>query len=155
MASSPPRPMTEREERTLDRFVKLMTTVHVTLFRASRGRLGSRFFGGASVCLLTSIGRRSGRERTVPLIYLRDAERVVLVASKAGSARSPVWYHNLVANPECRVQIGSEVREMRATRASAAEKAELWPRLLEVYPPYGDYQARTERDIPVLVLSPK
>ena len=108
---------------------------------------------GAPVLLLTTVGARTGHRRTTPLIYLEDGDDVVLVASKGGMALNPAWYHNLIKNPQADIQIGSEVRRMTARRASDEEKALLWPRLLEVYRDYDDYQARTERNIPVMVLS--
>jgi len=104
---------------------------------------------------LTVTGRRSGQPRTVPLLYLRDGERVVFVASKGGMSRHPVWYHNVTAHPEVEVQIGGETRAMRARTASAEEKAALWPKLVAMYPDYDDYQARTERDIPVVICEPR
>ena len=132
-----------------------MSLVNTLVFRASGGRLGAMFLRGAPVCLVTAQGARSGQWRTTPLIYLADGERVVLVASKGGMSHHPAWYHNLAEHPDCRVQIGSRVREMSARRASDAEKAQLWPRLLAIYPDYADYQARTERNIPVMILSPR
>lgn len=132
--------------------IRVMSQLNVWAYRASGGRLGGRFAGGAPVCLLTTRGRRSGAPRVAPLIYLADGERVVLVASKGGMAKSPLWYGNLVAHPDCEVQIGASRRPMRARTADAAEKAALWPRLLAVYRAYDDYQARTERDIPIVIL---
>ena len=132
-----------------------MTTLNVWVFRATGGRLGSRFAGGAPVCLVTTKGRKSGAPRTVALIYLADGENVVIVASKGGMAKHPIWYLNLVANPRCEVEIGGAKRSMVARTASAAEKQALWPRLVGVYRDYDDYQARTERDIPVVILEPR
>jgi len=105
--------------------------------------------------LLTTVGRKSGRKWTVPLLYLRDGERVLCVASKGGMDHHPLWYHNLVANPEVEVQIGSDVKPMRAHTATEAERTVHWPRLVEMYHDYADYQARTERIIPVIVLTPR
>lgn len=155
MAQKTLRPWTPSEEKIGKLAVKLMSRSNVWLFRASGGRLGNRFFGGAPVLLFTSIGRRSGKPRTAPLIYLADGDNVVLVASKAGMSRHPVWYLNLVANPEVEVQIGSEVRKLRARTASDEEKTKLWPRLNAVYSSYDDYQARTDRKIPVVICEPR
>jgi deazaflavin-dependent oxidoreductase (nitroreductase family) len=107
------------------------------------------------VLLLTTVGRKSGESRTVPVLYLRDGEDVVVVASQAGLTRHPVWYLNLEANPEVSIEIGDEKGEMRARRATDEEKAALWPRLVEMYRDFDDYQARTERNIPVVILSPR
>jgi deazaflavin-dependent oxidoreductase (nitroreductase family) len=155
MAPQSPRPWTPFEESLGTLAVRAMSAMNTWVFRASGGRLGNRFLRGAPVLLLTTTGARSGARRTTPLIYLADAERVVLVASKGGMSHSPAWYHNLVSHPECEVQIGTETRRMRARRADAGEKAALWPKLCAIYPDYADYQARTTRDIPVMILSPR
>ena len=149
------RPFTETEEKLLGVGLKVMTKTTTWVYRASGGRLGGRFLRGAPVMLLTTIGRRSGEPRIAPLIYLEDGESVVTVASKGGSARHPLWYRNLQANPDVEVQIGADKRELRARTASAEEKDGLWPRLTMIYPDYGDYQARTDRDIPVVILEPR
>jgi deazaflavin-dependent oxidoreductase (nitroreductase family) len=149
------RELSEREEKILDFFVKPMSALNTWVYRASGGRLGSRFLRGAPVLLLTTTGRKSGERRTTPLIYLEDGARLVLVASKGGSKRHPLWYRNLSADPDCEVQIGRERRKCRARTAGAPEKAALWPRLLELYPDYASYQARTRRDIPVVILEPR
>ena len=148
------RPYTAAEERFGTLAVRAMSAVNTWIFRASRGRLGSRFLRGAPVLLLTTTGRKSGAPRTTPLIYVEDGPNVVLVASKGGMSRHPLWYRNLEASPDVEIQIGAEKRRMRARTASAEEKAALWPRLVAVYRDYDDYQARTDRDIPVVILSP-
>jgi len=155
MAQRKGRPFTETEERLLDVLVKVMSRTNTWVYRASGGRLGARFLRGAPVMLLTTIGRRSGQRRTSPLIYLEDGDRVVVVASKGGSARHPHWYGNLQANPDVEVQIGAGKRRLRARTASAEEKDALWPRLTAIYRDYDDYQARTDRDIPVVILEPR
>lgn len=154
MAAPNPRPWTPSEERFGTLAVRIMSAVNTWIFRASGGRLGNRFLRGAPVCLLTTTGAKSGTRRTTPLIYLADGPRVVLVASKGGMSHSPGWYFNLVKHPDCEVRIGSDTRRMTARRASAAEKAALWPKLVAIYRDYDDYQARTTRDIPVLILTP-
>ena len=116
------------------------------------GRVGGRFLRGAPVLLLTTQGRRSGEPRTAPLLYLEDGGRIVIVASKGGMSHHPLWYRNLQADPECEVEIGRERRVVRARVATAEEKRDLWPKLLAMYRDYADYQARTERDIPVVIL---
>jgi deazaflavin-dependent oxidoreductase (nitroreductase family) len=149
------RKSTEREQRLLKPFVLAMSAANKWVLRVSGGRLGGNFLRGAPVGVLTTVGRKSGQRRTTPLIYLADGPRVVLVASKGGMSHSPGWYFNLVKHPDCEVRIGSETRRMTARRASAAEKAALWPKLVAIYRDYDDYQARTTRDIPVLILTPK
>ena len=149
-----PRPWTPSEERFGTLAVRIMSVVNTALFKASGGRVGNKFMRGA-ICLVTTTGARTGKVRTTPLIYLADGENVVIVASKGGMSHHPAWYHNLAKNPAARVQIGSSVRDMVARRANAAEKAALWPRLVAIYRDYDDYQARTDRDIPVMILSPR
>ena len=127
--------------------------IAIWLFRLSGGRLGSRF-SGAPVCLVTVKGRKTGQPRTVPLLYLQHGDELVLVASKGGMSHHPVWYHNMMANPRVEVEIGQEKRTMTVRRASDEEKQRLWPELVKMYADYDQYQARTTRNIPVLVLSP-
>lgn len=148
------RPMGSIELRALNVFSRTLGSVHAWLYQKTDGRIGSRFTGGAPVMLLTTCGRKSGLPRTSPLLYLRDGERIVTVASKGGSPSHPAWYLNLKAHPEVQVQIGDEKRTMRAETATREQKAKYWPRLIAVYPPYQAYQARTDRDIPVVILRP-
>jgi len=105
--------------------------------------------------LLTTTGRKSGQPRTTPLLYLRDGNDIVIVASQGGMSKHPLWYLNLEASPDCEVEIGSTRTLMRAHRVSDDEKAALWTRLTQMYRDFDDYQARTERNIPVLRLSPR
>ncbi len=155
MTKNSPPPWTPQQERFGSVVVRWMTRINVWLFRASGGRLGSSFRYGAPVCLVTTIGRRSGQPRTIALIYRAEGDDIVLVASKGGMSHHPMWYLNMEANPACEVQIGPETRKMHAKRATGDEKQALWPRLNALYPEYDDYQARTTRDIPVLILSPR
>src|SRR5690606_14796770 len=104
--------------------------------------------------LLTHTGRMSGKEYTTPLLYLRDGDRVVFVASQAGLPKHPQWFHNLVAHPECTVQVLGDVRRMRARTADEAERAELWPKLNELYADFDSYQSWTDRVIPVVICDP-
>ncbi len=153
--SGTPRPFTATEERIGSVVVRAMSAVNTWIYRASGGRLGNRFSHGAPVFLLVTKGRKSGEQRTAPLLYLEDGDRYVVVASKGGMSHHPAWFLNLEADPDCSIEIGRERLPMRARRASDDEKRALWPRLVEMYPPYADYQARTERNIPVVVLEPR
>lgn len=134
-----------------DGLSKIVNRVHSGLYRRTKGKIGSRF-RKAPVLLLTTTGRKSGKARTVPLLYLRDGERLAVVASYAGDDRSPAWFHNLVANPVVTVEISRLRREMRAEVASEADKERLWPRLVKMYGGYETYQKRTDRQIPVVLL---
>jgi deazaflavin-dependent oxidoreductase (nitroreductase family) len=131
-----------------------MSVANTWLFRASGGRLGAKFMGGAPVGLLTTTGRKSGAQRTTPLIYLADGERIVLVASQGGMPRNPLWYDNLVANGEVRFRTPRGERHYLARTAEPATKSALWPKLVAIYRDYDDYQKRTDRVIPVVVLDP-
>jgi deazaflavin-dependent oxidoreductase (nitroreductase family) len=131
------------------------TRLHVAAYRATGGRIGRRFFKGAPCCLVDHVGRKSGQRRTTPLIYVRDDENVVIVASKGGHPRHPAWWINLRANPETTVQVEGERWPVRAREADDAERERLWPSLTEVWPPYDDYQAKTDRKIPVVILEPR
>jgi len=104
--------------------------------------------------LLTTTGRKSGRELTMPLIFGRSASDYVIVASKGGAPSHPAWYLNLQANPQVRVQVKAEKFTALAHTADAAERALLWPMMVGVYAPYANYQTKTDRQIPVVVLRP-
>jgi deazaflavin-dependent oxidoreductase (nitroreductase family) len=130
-----------------------ITRLNTAIYRLSDGRLLGRF-KGAPVLLLNHVGRRSGKSRTTPLLYLEDGENLAVVASKGGSHTHPVWWLNLRAHPETTVEVGSEKRSVRAHQASPEEKQRLWPRLVEMWPDYASYQERTDREIPVIVLEP-
>ncbi len=151
----PPKPFTATEVAIANPLIKLMSRLNTLAYRATGGRVGGRFRGGAPVMLVTTIGRKTARRLTIPLLYLRDGDRVVTVASKGGMDHHPLWYRNMVANPEVDVQIGTATQPMRARTASLDEKTALWPQLVAMYPDYDAYQARTTRDIPVVILEPR
>ena len=130
---------------------RLVTGFHTFIYRLSGGRIGGRIVGGP-VLLLTTIGRKSGKERTLPLLYLTDGNTIVLVASNGGVAKHPLWWLNLQAHPQARVQIRSRTLNMTATVAEGEERNRLWSRLVAMYPGYADYQKRTPREIPVVLL---
>ena len=155
MAETKLPPWTPTQERIATVVIHLMTTLNVWAYRLTGGRLGGTFLGGAPVCLVTATGKRSGKPRTMALLYLADGDDLVLIASKGGMANHPAWYHNMIANPEVEVELGSTKRPMRAHRASDAERAALWPRVVAMYGDYESYQARTTRTIPLVILSPR
>jgi F420H(2)-dependent quinone reductase len=130
-----------------------MVGFHVALYRLSGGHVLGRF-GKARICLLTTRGRKSGKARTVPLICLQEGDNLALVASLGGAPQHPVWFLNLQADPLADVELGAQRRRMRARVASAEEKNRLWPKLVDIYPPYETYQKRTSRQIPVVLLAP-
>jgi F420H(2)-dependent quinone reductase len=128
-----------------------VTMIHSVLYRSSNGVIGGRI-ANSPVLLLTTTGRRSGKQRTVPLLYLVDGGNVVLVASNGGAVKHPTWWLNLQTTPEAWIQMQSIRRRVKAEQASAAEKQRLWPRLTAMYPGYKRYQEITDRDIPVVIL---
>jgi len=127
------------------------TWVHSVLYRSSNGVIGGRI-ANSPVLLLTTIGRRSGKQRTVPLLYLMDGLSVALVASNGGAVRHPTWWLNLQTTPEAWIQIKGIRQRVKAEQASEAEKQRLWPRLTAMYPGYKRYQEITDRNIPVVIL---
>jgi deazaflavin-dependent oxidoreductase (nitroreductase family) len=130
--------------------------VHTLLYRATGGRLGHSLPGvGGKVLLLDHVGARSGTRRTSPLLYVRDGEDLVVVASKGGFPRHPAWFHNLVANPDTSVQVGSERTAVHARVAGPEERDRLWAMAVSAYGGYEDYRARTDREIPLVVLEPR
>ena len=128
---------------------------HATLYRATRGVVGHRLPGLPPFLLLDHVGAKSGIERSSPLVYIEDGENLVIVASKGGFPKHPAWFHNLRANPETTVQVGGERRRVRARIATDAERERLWPKAVEAWPGYDDYQARTDRKIPLVILEPR
>lgn len=133
---------------------RLVTTAHTTAYRLTGGALGGTIVG-LPMLLLTTIGRRTNQLRTAPLLYGRDGDDLVIVASNGGAAKHPTWWLNLQARPRALVQVEDQRFAVRAQQASAAERARLWPQLVALYPPYAQYQARTARPIPVVVLRPE
>jgi deazaflavin-dependent oxidoreductase (nitroreductase family) len=132
---------------------KQVTALNTRLYRVTNGRIGGRY-DRAPVCILHHRGARTGERRETPLVHLADGHRVVIVASMGGNPKNPAWFHNVKAHPDVDVEILGDRRAMRARVAGDEERAELWPRLLEVWPAWESYQGRTTRQIPVVVLEP-
>jgi F420H(2)-dependent quinone reductase len=129
--------------------------LHTLAYRATGGLIGHRFPGAPPSLLLDHVGARSGQKRTTPLVYIEDGENVVIVASKGGYPKNPAWFHNLRANADTTIQVGPERRPVRARVAGAEERARLWPMVVDTYGGYADYQRRTKREIPLVVLEPR
>ena len=126
---------------------------HVRAYRESAGEVGY-LWNGVPTLLLTATGRRTGRKLTSPLIFARDGDDYLIVASMGGAPRHPNWFLNLQAKPEAEIQVKAETLPVVAHAASANEKPRLWKIVTDVWPNYDVYQSRTDRDIPVVVLSP-
>jgi deazaflavin-dependent oxidoreductase (nitroreductase family) len=124
---------------------------HMRRYLETGGRDG-HIWEGVTTLLLTTTGRRSGQARTTPLIYGRDGDRYVIVASRGGAPTHPRWYDNLAAHPEVQVQVMAERFRARARTATPAERPRLWKTMAAIWPPYDEYQARTTREIPVVIL---
>jgi F420H(2)-dependent quinone reductase len=137
---------------------KRSTKVHVALYRRSHGRLGGHLPGwpAAPILLLDHVGARTGRRRTSPLMYHRDGDTVAVVASKAGQPTNPAWFHNLKANPDTTIQIGREVRGVRARVATDEERDRMWPQFVAFYPGYEFFARNAKgRKIPIVILDPR
>jgi deazaflavin-dependent oxidoreductase (nitroreductase family) len=125
---------------------------HIRAYRETDGEYGHDWQRGSSTLLLTTTGRRSGEPRTTPLIYGRSGDAYLVVASNGGSDEPPAWYRNVEANPEVEVQVLADRFRARARDATPEEKPEMWREMVTHWPPYDDYQRRTEREIAVVVL---
>jgi deazaflavin-dependent oxidoreductase (nitroreductase family) len=144
-----------------EKVIKYMAKGQVKLFKLTNGRIGSNWRIGAGAkkpvptLLLDHVGRKSGKTFTTPLLYLEDGPDLVIVASQGGLPKNPQWYPNLLAHPETTVRVRREgVRRVRAREAVGEERAELWPRLVELYADFAKYAEWTDREIPVMVLEP-
>ena len=133
--------------------LKLGTGVHSGVYRATGGKLFGRM-GKSPILLLNTMGRKSGKKRTTPLLYVMDGEGFVIIASKGGAPTHPAWYLNLIANPDATVEVGDREVRVRAEEVHGEDKTRLWQKMVEMYPTYDDYQTKTEREIPLLVLHP-
>jgi proline iminopeptidase len=131
---------------------KLHGADHVRRYRETDGEVGHIWREGSTVLLLTTKGRRSGEDRTTPLIYAQDGDRYVIIASQGGAPKDPGWYRNLAKTPEVELQVKGDVIPALAYTAHGEEREELWRKANEVWPHYAEYATRTEREIPVVVL---
>lgn len=143
-------------------FVKYMAKGQVAVFRATNGRIGSNWRVGAGLTkpvptlLLEHVGRKSGKQFTTPLLYLRDGENLVIVASQGGLPKDPQWYLNLVTAPDTSVRLrGEGIRQVRARIADDEERVSLWPRLIDLYADFAKYDRWADREIPVVILEPR
>lgn len=147
----PPKGLNSPQTTTI---IKWMSRAQTWLYKKTDGRLGGKFLQGAPVALLTTTGRKTGEPRVSPLLYWREGDRIVLIASRGGSATNPMWYLNLKANPKVSVQIKDEVLHLTARDATEAERAEYWPKMAAMYTSFDDYQSWTDRVIPVVICDP-
>ncbi len=154
-AGRKPEPLYLRYADQLWPLTNRLAGAHTFLYRRTGGRLGERVPGGKGrMLLLDHVGAKSAVLRTTPLLFVPDGENLVLVASKGGFPKHPAWFHNLRANPVTYVQVGAERRRVRARESTAEERPRLWEKADTVWPGYADYRARTDREIPLVVLEP-
>jgi deazaflavin-dependent oxidoreductase (nitroreductase family) len=146
-------PFTPFQERFGRFTIQCLTALNTVVYRLSDGRVAGSVPGGAPICLLSTTGRRTGRRRTVALLYLPFDDGIVVVASRGGMSSHPAWYLNLLADPRVEVQMGEVTRRGRARRATEEERAVAWPALVAVYERFETYRLRTDRTIPVVVVS--
>jgi deazaflavin-dependent oxidoreductase (nitroreductase family) len=145
--------MTSLNSRVGNLMGRALNKTHATVYRRSDGRVWGTMFGGP-VLLLNTTGRKSGHLRTNPLLYIKDGEDFVLIASNGGASSHPAWYLNLRANPVATVEVGERKVRVRAEEVDGEEKARLWQKMVAMYSSYDDYQEKTDREIPLLVLHP-
>jgi deazaflavin-dependent oxidoreductase (nitroreductase family) len=131
---------------------QLFGAEHVRVYRETGGERGYDW-RGTTILLLTTRGRKSGEQRTTPLIHRTDGDRWVIVASKGGAPEHPGWYENLLADPDASIEVKDETIPVRASTAEGEERSRLWSLMVEVWPAYDDYQKNTDREIPVVVLT--
>ena len=122
-------------------------------FRANAGKVGGPF-AGATLLLLHTVGAKSGKPHVNPVAYVRDGDRLVIIASKGGAPTNPDWYHNLVAHPLVTVEVGTELLKVRAAVAAEPERTRLYAKMVAMMPGFADYERKTTRVIPVIILSP-
>ena len=135
--------------------LRTATRVQVAVFRASKGRFMNKFIGGFPVCVVTTKGAKSGAIRRIALIHLPHGENKLMVASQGGMDKMPAWYYNVSANPGIEIMVDGTEQSYAARRVSDEEKAALWPHLCSLYPEFDEYQARTDRNIPVFSCKPE
>lgn len=128
---------------------------HVRAYQETDGARGYRWRNGTTILLLTTTGAKSGEPRTTPLIHRTDGDDYVVVASKGGAPEHPAWFTNMQQHPDAEVQVLGEHVPVQMTIAEGTERARLWDAMVEVWPAYEEYQAKTDREIPVVVLKPR
>ncbi len=133
------------------RLIRFFTQSHVSLYRLTNGKVG----GGKSLLILTTTGRKSGVERSTPLFFFPDGDNFIIIASYGGAPKHPTWWLNLQGNPKAKIQIRSRVLSVTARQADAEESKRLWAIIAENYKNFVEYQSRTTREIPIVILTPE
>ena len=149
--ANPPRAL---NSKPTDAVIKWMSRAQTWVYKKTGGKFADKFLRGAAVGILTTIGRKTGEPREVPLLYLREGQRVVLVASSGGREKNPPWYLNLKANAKVTFQIKGETLALTARDATDAERTEYWPKLDAMYQDFASYRTYTDRVIPIVICDP-
>ncbi len=149
------KPYTEKQEKFGSWIINRVGRMQTFVYELTGGRLWNKFLG-SPVAILTVVGRKTGKIRKIPLLYLKQEDNIIMTASKGGMSKLPVWYHNVKAAESVKIQVGSVKREYTLREATEDEEQSLWPKLEAMYPDYKEYRARTEgvRSIPVLIFTP-
>jgi deazaflavin-dependent oxidoreductase (nitroreductase family) len=150
--ANPPRAL---NSKPTDAVIKWMSRAQTFVYKRTGGKFADKFLRGAAVGILTTIGRKTGEPRDVPLLYLREGRRVILVASSGGREKNPPWYLNLKANPKVTFQIRNETLALVARDATEAERTEYWPKLDDMYQDFANYRTYTDRVIPIVICDPE
>ena len=146
-------PMSAREYKMIKRGARAITRLQTPIYKLTQGRLWGSF-SGSDICLVTMTGAKTGKRITRPVMYVPSGDDVLVIGSLGGAPKSPLWVKNMLANPDVEIQHKGTKRKLRARLAGPDEKARLWPTAVKHYPAYADYQARTDRDIPLFVCEP-
>ncbi|MDZ4718021.1 MAG: nitroreductase family deazaflavin-dependent oxidoreductase [Roseiflexaceae bacterium] len=152
MTSTKPAP--SLQDRAMRAFARAAISVHTFLYRQTNGAFGGKM-GPNKILLLTTIGRRTGKQHTWPLVFFQDNKQIMVVASNGGADRHPAWFLNLQQHPRATIQIGGTQTKVRAQAASGAERDQLWRVIISQGPQFANYQTNTKREIPVVVLTPE
>ncbi len=149
------KPYTEKQEKFGTWIINRLGRMQTFVYELTGGRLWNKFLG-SPVAILTVVGRKTGKVRKIPLLYLKQGDNVIMTASKGGMSKLPVWYHNVKAANSVKIQVSSDKKEYTMREATPVEEEDLWPKLEQMYPDYKEYRARTEgvRNIPVLIFTP-
>ena len=134
--------------------MRLFLKGHVTLYRLTGGKIGGKMAGNP-ILLLDSIGRKSGQKRTTPLVYFQDGDDYVIIASNGGAPSHPAWYYNLKSTPQTMIQVMDKQIPVTAAVAAPAERGRIWPALIAKHDQFRQYQEKTAREIPLVILSPR
>lgn len=148
------RPISPTAATVTRKFLRAFTHLNVWVFKKSQGRLMKNFPGGYPICVVSMTGRKSGQKREIALIHLPHGDNKILVASQGGMDMHPGWHYNLQANPNIDIMVGGDTGTYTARQVSDDEKRDLWPHLVSLYPDFDEYQARTDRNIPVYLCEP-